>query len=186
MRWPLLAATVALCGAALGCDKLPFLSQEEADTTAVDTTAVAQAPAQPDTTPVESPEPVQVDTTTPQQPVEPPPQQPARRPVALVDEPWTPVDTGTVRPGMTRMDVVAVWGAPVAERSFGSRAYLYFRNGCEVTCGTFDVVFLEGGQVVDAIVRGPGHTYAGVSSSPPGRQAEFTPPRSGPSGIGAP
>jgi hypothetical protein len=77
---------------------------------------------------------------------------------------------------MTREQVIALWGLPVAERSVGDRNYLYFRNGCEVTCGTFDVVFLEGGQVVDAIVRGPGHNYAGTSSSPRDRIAAFTPP----------
>ena len=67
---------------------------------------------------------------------------------------------------MTRDQVIAVWGPPVAERSRESWTYLFFRNGCEATCGTFDTVFLENGQVVDAVVRGPGHTYAGVSSSP--------------------
>lgn len=114
--------------------------------------------------------------------------QPAPKPAApqrarpLVDEPWTPTDTGTVRPGMSRDDVIAVWGSPVAERTAGNWTYLYYRNGCEVSCGTFDVVFLENGQVVDAIVRGPGHTYAGVSSSPKDRPAQFTPPGGPPPG----
>lgn len=94
----------------------------------------------------------------------------------LVDEPWTPVFTGAVSPGMSRADVIAVWGEPVAEGAAGTWEYLYFRNGCEVTCGTFDVVMLEVGQVVDAIVRGPGHTYTGVSSSPPGREPLLTLP----------
>ena len=95
---------------------------------------------------------------------------------AMVDEPWTPASTGTVTPRMTREQVIAVWGQPVVARSAGAWMYLYFRNGCEVTCGTFDVVFLQDGQVVDAIVRGEGHTYAGVSSSPAGRVAEPTLP----------
>jgi hypothetical protein len=88
------------------------------------------------------------------------------------DEPWVPLDTGAVAPGMTREDVIAVWGVPVSERADGTWQYLYFRNGCEVTCGTFDVVFLENGQVVDAVVRGPGHTYLGASSSPADRKPE--------------
>jgi hypothetical protein len=71
---------------------------------------------------------------------------------------------------MSRAEVIEVWGEPVTERTADGRAYLYYRNGCEVTCGTFDVVFFEGGQVVDAIVRGRGHTYAGTSSSPTGSQ----------------
>ncbi len=80
---------------------------------------------------------------------------------------------------MTREQVIAVWGEPVVKRSAGAWTYLFFRNGCEVSCGTFDVVFLQDGQVVDAIVRGEGHIYAGVSSSPPGRVAEPTPGRAG-------
>ncbi len=54
--------------------------------------------------------------------------------------------------------------------------FMYFRDGCEITCGTYDVVFLEDGQVVDAIVRFAGHTYTGVSSSPLDRTPAFTPP----------
>lgn len=97
------------------------------------------------------------------------------RPV-LADEPWTPMFTGTIDPGMTADQVMSTWGPPVAARTAGPWMYLYFRNGCEVTCGTFDVVFLQDGQVVDAIVRGQGHAYSGVSSSPPGRPALFTLP----------
>jgi hypothetical protein len=44
--------------------------------------------------------------------------------------------------------------------------YLYYRNGCEYTCGTADVVFLQNGHVVDAVLRWPGHGYSGQSSSP--------------------
>lgn len=90
--------------------------------------------------------------------------------------PWTPVDTGTVRPGMTAEEVIGVWGTPVTQRQAGDWMFLFFRNGCEVSCGTYDVVFLQGGQVVDAVVRGRGHRYDGVSSSPPGQAAVFTPP----------
>ena len=107
-------------------------------------------------------------------------QQPAARtmpspsPVTMpaMDEPWNPTDTGTVSPGMTRDEVIGVWGAPVTERVLGSWTYLYYRNGCEASCGTFDVVFLENGQVVNAIVRGRGHTYAGASTSPAGTPAK--------------
>ncbi len=92
------------------------------------------------------------------------------------EEPWFPTHTGTVRPGMTTDEVLTVWGAPVTERTLGDWTFIYYRNGCEQGCGTFDVVMLQGGQVVDAVVRGQGHTYAGLSSSPPDRMAEFTPP----------
>ena len=164
MKWSTAAASAALTIGIVGCDRIPFLSRGDTDTTAADTSTVAQAP--PDTQAVQ-----------PQPAAAPPP--PRQRPAGpLVDEPWTPTDTGTISPGMSRADVIAVWGVPVAERQHGNRTYLYFRNGCEVTCGTFDLVFLEGDQVVDAIVRGQGHHYAGVSSSPVERAAEFTPPRS--------
>ncbi|MFQ5704253.1 MAG: hypothetical protein ACE5HT_09545 [Gemmatimonadales bacterium] len=101
------------------------------------------------------------------------------------EEPWAPTDTGTINPGMSREEVIATWGEPVVERSNGNWSYLYFRNGCENACGTFDVVFLDGNQVVDAIVRGEGHTYSGVSSSPPDREAVFTPPDSAAGLIGS-
>lgn len=94
------------------------------------------------------------------------------------EEPWVPTATGTVDPGMSRESVIATWGEPVVERAEGDWTYLYFRNGCEISCGTFDIVFLQGDQVVDAVVRGTGHMYSGVSSSPPDREAGFTPPDS--------
>ena len=168
MTWPAMAAATVLLLAQVGCDKIPFLGKES--DTAETATATPAQPAQPpaEAAPVAAqPEPEPEPAPEPERAAAPP----------LVDEPWEPIDTGTVRSGMTRMEVITVWGVPVAERTVGIWTYLYFRNGCEVTCGTFDVVFLEHGQVIDAIVRGPGHNYAGVSSSPPDREAEFTPPR---------
>ncbi|MEX0692595.1 MAG: outer membrane protein assembly factor BamE [Gemmatimonadales bacterium] len=150
-------ALLALCCTTLACDRLPFLGGgDSADTTTTPAPAVAETPPAPARTPAPAP-------------------RPAAR-VAMVDEPWTPVDTGTITPGMTRDEVVALWGTPEVERMMGDRGYLYFRNGCEVTCGTYDVVFLEFGQVVDVIARGEGHSYAGTSSSPVGRTAAPTLP----------
>ena len=134
----------------------------------------AQAAAQPDTATVAA-TPAQPETETPA----PTPARTVVSPFAdALEEPWFPTDTGTVEPGWTAEDVVSVWGEPVTQRSSGTWTFLYFRNGCERACGTFDVVLLERDQVVDAIVRGPGHTYGGISSSPQGRLAEFTPPTS--------
>ncbi len=172
MKWRSLAVVAAAGALALGCDKLPFLGGG-ADDAAPPDTAV---PATPAPQPEPEPEPV----------VEPVRAEPDPVPVQAVqastgprrEEPWFPSDTGTVRPGMTSDEVVATWGSPVADRAVGNWTFLYFRNGCEESCGTFDVVMLEGGQVVDAIVRGFGHTYAGISSSPPDRVGEFTPPAS--------
>jgi hypothetical protein len=172
MKRPMMVVLSALIVGLGGCDKLPkipFLSKKAPAATNT-TTKVAQAPKL-DTTKT-APAPTQTA----------PAPKPARTApaVPLTDTPWTPVDTGTVSPGMTRDQVVAVWGVPVAERTQGDHTYLYFRNGCEVTCGTFDVVFLDDDKVVDAIVRGQGHTYSGVSSSPTARTPQEARPGAGP------
>ena len=69
---------------------------------------------------------------------------------------------------MTREDVIAVWGEPVLERVTAGWAYMYFRNGCEVSCGTYDVVFLQEGQVVDGF---SGATPLAIAANPPGNVA---------------
>jgi hypothetical protein len=85
------------------------------------------------------------------------------------DVPYVSEDTGTVNPGMSEREVYQIWAAPAAVRRLGEYTYLFFQNGCEYTCGTMDVVTLQNGRVVDAIVRWDGHRYSGESSSPPGR-----------------
>jgi hypothetical protein len=85
------------------------------------------------------------------------------------DVPYVSDDTGTINPGMAEREIYEVWAAPAAVRRVGEYTYLFFRNGCEYTCGTMDVVTLKDGRVVDAIVRWDGHRYSGESSSPPGR-----------------
>ena len=82
----------------------------------------------------------------------------------------------TIRPGMTEAEVRATWGAPVTSRKVGDYAYLFYENGCLRACGTYDLVVLQGGQVVDAIARGKNHIYDGVSSSPADRAPHYTPP----------
>lgn len=99
------------------------------------------------------------------------------RQVAMVrDVPHVSTDTGTIAPGMAESDVTRLWGAPVAVSRTGNMTYLYFPNGCELSCGTLDVVFFESGQVVDAILRWPGHGYSGQSSSPAGTTPAATLP----------
>src|SRR6266446_2683015 len=85
------------------------------------------------------------------------------------DVPYVSDDTGTVNPGMSEREVYELWAAPLAVRRVGQYTYLFFRNSCEYTCGTMDVVTLKDGKVVDAIVRWDGHRYSGESSSPEGR-----------------
>lgn len=84
--------------------------------------------------------------------------------------------TSAVRPGMTEADVLNRWGEPVAVRRVNDWTYLFFRNNFERHWGYYDTVFLQNGQVVDAIVRAPEHVYLGPSSSPPDRAPFFTPP----------
>lgn len=84
------------------------------------------------------------------------------------DDPFVSDDTGTIDPGMSEAEVYALWGAPVGVRRAGEWTYLYFRNGCEWSCGTYDLVFLQSGKVVDAVLRWPGHNFSGQSTSPPG------------------
>jgi hypothetical protein len=82
----------------------------------------------------------------------------------------------TIRPGMTEAEVRAAWGAPVTSRKAKDYTYLFYENGCLRACGTYDLVILQGGQVVDAIARGSDHRYDGVSSSPADRAPRYTPP----------
>lgn len=89
----------------------------------------------------------------------------------------TAQEPATVRPGMSEADVIASWGEPLARRSRGVFTYLHFQTDCLKECGTYDVVILENGQVVDAIARSRNHRYDGVSSSPADRAPGFTPPR---------
>ena len=114
-------------------------------------------------------------TTTPSR-IETAPPPPVRTAAAVQDVPYVSDDTGTVAPGMSEAEVVAMWGAPVARSRTGAMTYLYFPNGCERSCGTMDVVFLENDRVVDAVLRWPGHGYSGQSSSPPGTTPAATPP----------
>jgi hypothetical protein len=125
------------------------------------------------------------DTVAVVRPVAPP--APAARPAptpqpAVVAQPAPDTSQGgAVRPGMTEADVRARWGDPLAIRTANDWTYMFYDNAREHRVGYEDVVFLEHGQVVDAIVRSPDHVYAGVSSSPEGRAPVFTPPHGQPS-----
>lgn len=101
--------------------------------------------------------------------------------LAMASSPALAQDTTTaVRPGMTEADVINRWGEPVAIRRLNDWTYLFFNNDMERELGFYDVVFLQNGQVVDAIVRAAEHTYLGQSSAPPDRVPVFTPPRTAP------
>jgi len=123
-------------------------------------TSPAPAGAAPATSPAPEP-PRRAQRSTPGTDVPAPPE-------AFRDMPYESPDTGTIAPGMSEKDVYTLWGAPVAVRRQGDWTYLFFRNGCEYTCGTEDIVTLQNGRVVDAVLRWPGHGYSGQSSSPSG------------------
>lgn len=118
----------------------------------------AQQPAPATPGPAEQPAPP--PSERPQHP------KPPSRPIPRADVPYTSVDTGTIAPGMGEKDVYSLWGPPADVRRQGEFTYLFFPNGCEHTCGTADVVILQSGHVVDAVLRWPGHGYSGQSSSP--------------------
>ncbi len=80
----------------------------------------------------------------------------------------------TIDPGMTRAEVVERLGAPATVSTRGSYVYLFFRNGCEDTCGMSDLVMLDNDAVVDAIFRAPGRRFSGASTSPTGIAPERT------------
>lgn len=71
-----------------------------------------------------------------------------------------------IDPGMSKAAVVAKLGAPAIERTEGSATFLFYKNGCERTCGMNDVVVLDNGAVVDAVFRKAGRQFSGKSSSP--------------------
>jgi hypothetical protein len=97
--------------------------------------------------------------------------------LAFAAAPAAAQDTATaVRPGMSEADVRARWGEPLAVRRVNDWTYLFYANG-ERHFGYDDVVMLQGGQVMDAIVRAPEHLYLGTSSSPPDRLPAYTAPR---------
>lgn len=162
------------------CDKIPFIGGGSDDTeTAADTTSADSVPAVTETPGAQTPDAAaREDVATPQRRAgrQIAQQQPSAPAFPAMDEPWDPIYTGTIDPGMTTEQVIQAWGEPVRETVAGNYSYLYFRNGCEWSCGTFDVVILDRDQVVDAVVRGAGHVYSGISSSPDDRIPEFTPP----------
>jgi hypothetical protein len=126
----------------------------------------------------------QQPSTPPSNPVPPPPAAvvvPAPVVVPPADTTPAPAAAGpasiaTIAPGMAVAEVEAAWGKAGVTRTDGDQTFLFYRNDCLKRCGTFDVVMLQDGKVVDAIVRASYHRYSGTSSSPEGRRPSFTRP----------
>lgn len=146
--------------------------------------ALAQQPTTPPPTPAPTPAPVVVPPPT----AMPAPVDTAKAaaPAPVVAPAVTPAPAAaaaqeqlaTISPGMSVAEVEASWGKAGVTRTDGDQTFLFYKNDCLKRCGTFDVVILEGGKVVDAIVRASYHRYDGTSSSPAGTTPHFTrPPR---------
>lgn len=179
MRRSMLVVCALVAGTTLGCDKIkqaidkrrnrgqtPATQTATRDTTKQATPAAGAGGAQPAPT-----------SQAPEAPRTTPPAAPPRAPQPVLrDEPFNSADTGTIAPGMSQEEVVALWGPAFGIRHAGEFTYLHYPNGCEFSCGTDDVVILQNDQVVDAIVRWHGHGYSGQSSSPPGKTPEPTIP----------
>lgn len=161
MRRSTLWVCALLAIATLGCDRIKQAIDKRRHKTPAAPTQTARPQTTPPAAPAAKPAPA---------PATPAPRQVAGPPRPQRDEPYASEDTGTVAPGMAERDVYSLWGAPAAVRRSAEYTYLFFRNGCEYSCGTFDLVTLQNGQVVDAVVRWPGHGYSGQSSSPPERR----------------
>jgi len=67
----------------------------------------------------------------------------------------------TIESGMSRDQVIARLGTPIAERHDGAMTYLRFDNDCGRACGGDDLVTLDGDAVVDAVFRTGRRAYAG-------------------------
>jgi len=165
--WTVLAS-LALIAAPLAAQDTTSVPQ---DTTGrKDTTAAQRRDTVIVTAPAAQPAPPAADTTA-AAPAPAPAPAPAAQPAGD-----STARANAVKPGMTEAQVKALWGDPLAERTANDWTYMFYRNNLERRVGYEDVVFLQNGQVVDAIVRSPDHVYAGVSSSPEGAVPKFTPP----------
>jgi hypothetical protein len=68
----------------------------------------------------------------------------------------------TIESGMSRDQVIARLGTPIAERHDGAMTWLRFDNDCGRACGGDDLVTLDGDAVVDAVFRTGRRVYAGA------------------------
>ena len=72
----------------------------------------------------------------------------------------------TISPGMTKAQVIASLGEPLASRQMNEFTYVCYRNECTRASGMNDFVVLRSDSVVDAVVRSATRHYTGKSSSP--------------------
>ena len=83
---------------------------------------------------------------------------------------------GSIRAGMSPDEVRAAFGAPARTRDEGDWAYWFYNNGCPVRCGSDDVVFLQNGKVVAAVLRTGVRNFEGPAASSAIASIEGLPP----------
>lgn len=92
----------------------------------------------------------------------------------------------TARAGMSEAEVRRVFGEPATVRSTGGWTYLFYHNRCPQRCGSDDVVFLQDGQVVAAVIRTGARRFVGepAAQALAGRSTPASParPRAAPAG----
>lgn len=72
-----------------------------------------------------------------------------------------PAAAQEIRAGMTMEQVRSTFGDPARTRTEGNWTYLFYANGCPVRCGSDDVVFLQDGRVIAAVLRTSRRHFAG-------------------------
>jgi hypothetical protein len=90
---------------------------------------------------------------------------PAALAVLLLATPAAAQRAGTIRPGMSEAEVRSVFGTPARVRQADGWTYLYYGNRCLPRCGSDDVVFLQDGEVVAAVLRAPQRHFAGPAAA---------------------
>ncbi|MDB4950408.1 MAG: hypothetical protein JWM27_3057 [Gemmatimonadetes bacterium] len=89
-----------------------------------------------------------------------------------------------IRAGMSAEQVRAAFGAPARTREQGDWTYWFYANGCPVRCGSDDVVFLQDGKVVAAVLRTGTRQFDGPNASASLASIEGIPAADGPRGTG--
>jgi hypothetical protein len=84
-----------------------------------------------------------------------------------------------IHAGMSADEVRAAFGAPARTRDQGDWTYWFYPNGCPVRCGSDDVVFLQDGKVVAAVLRTPRRRFEGPTASAALASVEGMPPERG-------
>src|SRR3989441_9700132 len=141
MRRSTLAICALLTVATLGCDQVNTAKAKlRLAWDKLRGRPSTQAPAPPPVRPATDTAAARVSAVERQQAASqrPPPPAAPQGHALTRDVPYVSDDTGTINPGMSEREIYELWAAPAAVRRVGQYTYLFFRNGCEYTCGYID------------------------------------------------